>query len=299
MGFITAGADGGRGFLHPARPDQPNRPPYTDKPESARLSGLRTLGKYAQAGPNQKLELALHHVVPWNVLRDFWNALARVAAYDQLRDFAALFGRAKEQTKYWPTDMRTGRFDDRHGADDFAQALCWWPWNLVRGPKNRTSQRTDQGVAGTDPGEGIDDLSRGNGRNAVHILALVQVGRDMERVTAAGPTLDTVEPRVADRQHRPAGRCWPGTRSSSLTRRCGGSSPGRRTTSRPTATTTPSIRGGTSGPGRTGNARPRPRAVSASPRSRPPNPPPTGPPPSGRPRSGSPPAASPPSVPPG
>ena len=136
------------------------------------------------------LDLALHHVVPWRVLRDFWNALARAGHYDPLRDVAALWStgprpRPSTGRRTWPT----GRFEDRGGTDDFAQNLCWWPWNLVRGPKHRSSAVTDPGVAGTDPGEGgadpaaaLDDLSRGNGRNAVHLLAMLQVGRRMAEV---------------------------------------------------------------------------------------------------------------------
>ncbi len=196
MGFLTAGKDARRGLLHDARPDQPNRPPYTDRPV-IRLAGLRHLGKYAKADPDLMLDLALHHVVPWRVLRDFWNALARSGWHEPLRDVAALFNRPKAQTKYWPEDMANAKFWDRGGTDDFAQNLCWWPWNLVRGPKHRSSADTDPGVAGTDPGEAgadpataLDDLSRGTGKNAVHLLAMLQVGRQMARVVRGADGVD-------------------------------------------------------------------------------------------------------------
>lgn len=199
MGFVTTGPDAGRGLLDTAsraRPDPPNRPPY-NTPPAVPVRTLRTLGKYAAAPPGTALELALHHIVPWAVLRDFWNALARAGWYDHLRDFAALFGRAKARTKYWPEDMTNGRFADRLGGD-FPTDLCWWEWNLVRGPRHRTTADTDRGVAGTDPGDAIDDLSRGNGRHAIHVAAMCEVGRAMQRVTAAADTgrLGEIDPKA-------------------------------------------------------------------------------------------------------
>lgn len=195
MPFVNTGPRGGRGLLGTAatdRPNPPNQPPYSTPP-AVRVADLRTLNKYAAAPPGTTLELALHHVVPWAVLRDFWNALAGAGWYDPLRDFAALFGRAKALTSHWPDDMANDRFTDRVPGPlgDLPTALCWWPWNLVRGPKHRTTAALDRGVAGVDPGDDIDDLSRGNGKHAVHVTAMCGVGRHMSQVVAATQRVET------------------------------------------------------------------------------------------------------------
>ena len=53
------------------------------------------------------------------------------------------------------------------------------------GPQHRTTAALDRGVAGVDPGDDIDDLSRGNGKHAVHVTALCGVGRQMGQVIGA------------------------------------------------------------------------------------------------------------------
>jgi hypothetical protein len=199
VGFLNHGPQANRGLIDPrteARPDQPRTPPH-QLPLGRRplVADLRHRGKYDGAPTGTRLRLALHHVVPWATLVGFWNALAERGQYAALREFATLFGRSKEGTKYWPEDMAAGRFTDRHGTTDLATDLCWWPWNLVRGPQDRpqASSREYSKHPAADPGDDLDDLSLGNGANAVHILAMMNVGRFMQGVIRSPGSMTEAE----------------------------------------------------------------------------------------------------------
>ena len=100
------------------------------------------------------IELANHHCIPWSKLRAGWNAVSA----KRLGTDAALSALAVEVSKLWmmcggiAEDAAAGHLDAmaknalmRDVGDNLAQAICWFPHNLVTGPKEDT--RVD------DPGD--------------------------------------------------------------------------------------------------------------------------------------------------
>jgi len=100
------------------------------------------------------IELANHHCAPWSKLRAGWNAVSA----KRLGSDADLSKIAAEISKLWlmcggiDEDTAARHVDDmgknamkRDTGDNLAQAICWFPHNLVTGPKEDT--RVD------DPGD--------------------------------------------------------------------------------------------------------------------------------------------------
>ncbi len=167
-----------QGVMDGTRPSTPSRPPYTAP--TVLVSSLSHAGLYDGAAATTTLPLALHHIVPWESLWGFWNALVGAGYTDAARDYATLFGFAKASTAGWGTDMAAKRFvDPTNGGLEVA--MCWRPWNLVRGPQWRP-QADEEKKNGRpvkpamDPGSDIDDMSHGAGKHAGHIKLMVEVG---------------------------------------------------------------------------------------------------------------------------
>ncbi|MET0388357.1 MAG: hypothetical protein ABW321_20465 [Polyangiales bacterium] len=102
------------------------------------------------------VDLACHHVIGWDILAEFWNALIRERHFNGARDWLGVYGIPK---------AATGRFEHHIQAATFVSfadqlgpleaRLCWNPLNIVRGPRDRSDdpnkakgrQRIDFSVA--------------------------------------------------------------------------------------------------------------------------------------------------------
>jgi hypothetical protein len=91
-----------------------------------------------------------HHMIPWNVLRNSWSALATSKRWEVLEVWIGLI--AVENAAQRLSEMKAGNLDNGEVQDDITERICWAPWNLVEGPNN--TNRTD------DPGgDGFDAFS--------------------------------------------------------------------------------------------------------------------------------------------
>jgi hypothetical protein len=168
------------GTMTGGRPNQPRDAIY-DAPQ-VRVADLRHQGKYANAAAARTLDMALHHVIPWEYLWNFWNAMVRRKYYGAARDFLALFGFPKATTAGWVKDMERNTFADPT-LGEIESEMCWWPWNLVRGPKYRTTAALDRRQPGIDPGAEIDDMHWRSGDAAPRLKKLVVIGKFMHETT--------------------------------------------------------------------------------------------------------------------
>ena len=128
------------GLMNGNRPDQPRGGNYEAPHINVHL--LRHQGLYSEAAPDLELPLALHHVIPWEFLWHFWNALIGQQYYDTARDFLSVYGFHKAQTESWISNMEARRFIDPT-VGRIEQRLCWAEWNLVRGPAHRTTAESE------------------------------------------------------------------------------------------------------------------------------------------------------------
>jgi hypothetical protein len=164
------------------RPERPRGGNY--EPPHINVHLLRHQGLYSEAAPDLELPLALHHVIPWEFLWHFWNALIGQQYYDAARDFLSIYGFHKAQTESWISNMEARRFSDPN-VGGIEQRLCWAEWNLVRGPAHRTTAESEgANKPGIDPGPDLDDMQRGAAADdAGRIRQLLDIGRFMSNIT--------------------------------------------------------------------------------------------------------------------
>jgi len=156
------------GISDGVRPAQPGGGNYAAPVIIARDLNVR--GKYnADVTPGGiPLPLALHHIVPWEHLWTFWNAMVRAEFHDSARDFLSILGVPKAMTATPFKRIRAGTF---HDPDDYHVLICWAQWNLVRGP----AWRTEPGKPGADPGPNVDDMSKGAREHADRIKSIAEL----------------------------------------------------------------------------------------------------------------------------
>jgi hypothetical protein len=168
------------GTMNGTRPNQPTAGNYAAP--QIMVADLKDQAKYAAAPPAQTLPLALHHVIPWEYLWNFWNGMVANKYYGAARDYLALFGFAKATTGRWTTDMDRNTFVDPT-LGEIESNICWWKWNLVRGPQHRTSATQDGQQPGVDPGAAVDDMHWRAGDAAPRIKKLADIGKFIHDTT--------------------------------------------------------------------------------------------------------------------
>jgi hypothetical protein len=105
------------------------------------------------------MTLILHHVIPFHLLRDSWNLVARCAHEAQApephraaRQFLALVAsRTLGNLEHYDAGVRDASLDVVE-CHQIEQRVVWPPWNIVEGPRERSD----------DPGEhGLDRFTHG------------------------------------------------------------------------------------------------------------------------------------------
>jgi hypothetical protein len=98
--------------------------------------------------------LTWHHVLPWRLLRDFWNAMVEHQHWNVAEELAWLsaYGTRNEISKHVKS-MEKKAFCDRQNENSLAAKLCWRGWNIVEGPSNRAD----------DPGDKYDNFVKVTG----------------------------------------------------------------------------------------------------------------------------------------
>ena len=136
----------GYGTCDGDRPSQPSTGNYVAPRIVAR--DLIHRGKYAaDTTPiGIGLPLALHHIIPWEHLWAFWNAMIEAKFYEAARDFLAILGVPKTLSDKPINDMKKGTY--LNASYYYDVLICWGEWNLVRGPQFRTDASKPEG----DPG---------------------------------------------------------------------------------------------------------------------------------------------------
>jgi hypothetical protein len=143
----------------------------------------RTRCYYKAAGAGTTVDMACHHVIPWNVIPAFWNCVCELKTgesktttnrrYEILRTYLSTFGVPKPQLKDLGKDMQERNFKAR---EDWGARVCWSPNNLVIGPKSRSD----------DPGPELDFPLAPADIYGGRVSALRAAGRNMENFTKTG-----------------------------------------------------------------------------------------------------------------
>ena len=95
---------------------------------------------------NYEIPMDWHHMIPWNVLRDSWSALATSGCWNVLGVWLNLLLVQNAQTLL--QDMQAQNLAPLD-AQNTAECMCWAKWNLVEGPNN-TNRTDDPGGDGFD-----------------------------------------------------------------------------------------------------------------------------------------------------
>jgi hypothetical protein len=93
------------------------------------------IGQPTGAAAGVQVPLACHHVIGWDVIWGFWNALITQRDFKIARSYLAVCGVAQPDTA--KLEKQVGNNTFVAGANWDAK-LCWNPINLVRGPEDRT-----------------------------------------------------------------------------------------------------------------------------------------------------------------
>jgi hypothetical protein len=93
------------------------------------------IGTPAGATAAISVPLACHHVIGWDIIWGFWNALITNEEFLVARSYLALFGAAQATTSKLESQIKNNKFVS--GAN-WEQQLCWKPNNIVRGPNDRS-----------------------------------------------------------------------------------------------------------------------------------------------------------------
>jgi hypothetical protein len=173
----------GSGTHDGARPAVPTDKPYSPPP-TVTFGSLNTknqphfaVGVTHGGMPAQGVDLALHHVVGWDIIWNFWNKLIRHEQYEHARKYLALFGAAQATTANLASLCAKNKFVAQSAWN---QMMCWKQNNLVRGP----ADRSDDPNVNTTLVDKID--FKKVGKNAYHgqLVALRTLGEQMCEIIA-------------------------------------------------------------------------------------------------------------------
>ncbi len=124
------------------------------------------------AVPGIPVRLACHHVIGWDVIWGFWNALIGQGDYKLARAYLAICGVAQTKTAKLEKSVKRNSFNA--GANWDAK-LCWNPINLVRGPEDRS----DDPNGNNNLVDKIDFQRAPSDVYGGRVATLVQIGRAM------------------------------------------------------------------------------------------------------------------------
>ena len=130
------------------------------------------IGSPTGAALGVQVPLACHHVIGWDVLWGFWNALIRKRDFKNARSYLAVCGVAQPDTA--KLERQVGNNSFIAGANWDAM-LCWNPINLVRGPDDRS----DDPNALPTPREKIDFKLASSDNYDGRVAKLVETGNAM------------------------------------------------------------------------------------------------------------------------
>ena len=124
--------------------------------------------------PNYKIEMAWHHVIPWNTLRDGWNALVAKKRWEPLSAWLMALDRNTTQDEDKILNAIKGSRLDDPSCLALEKAVCWASWNIVEGPAHRSD----------DPGEKFDEFksSRLSGQKRYRFNLLKRVNDSLELI---------------------------------------------------------------------------------------------------------------------
>jgi hypothetical protein len=123
---------------------------------------------YEGAPDDAVLPLTAHHIIPWNRIRDFWNFMIVNQLFGSAQSFLLLVDKAFRAPR-WVRAIEQGNLAPED-FDQLIQCLCWAEGNLVWGPSHRAD----------DPGDQVDDMSTGAGREKARIARRVEIAREMK-----------------------------------------------------------------------------------------------------------------------
>jgi hypothetical protein len=177
---------------------------------------------------NHRVALDLHHILPWETIRNAWNVLVDNRAWNALGAWGGLVhlegaidGLRREMIDHGRVRLESNWASSARGQlpeagddpimtkDDFQRRLCWSPWNLVEGPRFRVD----------DPGNQLDnfdplEISRvftireinGDFRAAIAAAQHGPLGKD--RLTATARILKNARPILRNAQLAPFKESW-------------------------------------------------------------------------------------------
>jgi hypothetical protein len=79
-----------------------------------------------------------HHVIPWEVLRDTWQALLTYQCWDQVEAYLTLLGVPNPPGKR--EKLRRQQDLDQQEREEIYQRVSWPAWNIVEGPGDRDDE---------------------------------------------------------------------------------------------------------------------------------------------------------------
>ena len=132
----------------------------------------RNASYYSAAMPAVTVPLACHHVIGWDVIWGFWNALVAQQDYDRLRVFMAFYGVDQAKSANLKKDISNARYQP---PANFEAKLCWNPINIVRGPNDRTDDPSGASTAS----EKIDFQTAPAAMYGGRVAKLVAAGKQM------------------------------------------------------------------------------------------------------------------------
>lgn len=116
--------------------------------------------------------LACHHVIGWDVIWGFWNALITKGDFKLARAYLAVCGVPQTATAKLEQQVKSQSFV---AGPTWDAQLCWNPINLVRGPE----KRSDDPNGLPTPREKIDFRTANADIYGGRVAKLVEAGNDM------------------------------------------------------------------------------------------------------------------------
>jgi hypothetical protein len=146
---------------------------------AARNKQYYDIGKQGGATEAITVPLACHHVVGWDIIWGFWNALIKNEEFLVVRSYLALFGAAQPTTSKLESQIKAEKFKS---GPEWERQLCWKPNNIVRGPEKRSDDPNDNvGLENKiDFQKARADIYGGR------VAGLVVAGRDMCQYISSG-----------------------------------------------------------------------------------------------------------------
>jgi hypothetical protein len=169
------------------RPAQPSAAPYgNDFTPSVKIGDLKprnqqyyNVGDPTGATAGMEVPLACHHVVGWDIIWGFWNAMITRKEYLVARSYLALFGAPQATTSKLENLIKTEKFVD---GGNWLQMMCWKPNNIVRGPNDRS----DDPNSNTGLENKIDFQKARSDIYEARVAGLVGAGRKMCQYISLG-----------------------------------------------------------------------------------------------------------------